>query len=101
MISVEELREIVESHRTHLEVGVEIHRNLEAKFVIEAPKKTRVVSKMSKNIQLGDRVDFPGFGEREVNGWSRCDGIVTVTAGTHLTTFDENERVRIVREVAA
>lgn len=78
---------------------------LQAVVAMDLPEpranKKRVVSKMAKNIQSGDLVDFPAFGQHEVNGWSRSDGIVTVTAGRHLTTFPENERVRVIREVAA
>lgn len=79
-------------------VGQEFQRIL-CEAVPERPTKTRVVTKMAKNIRLGDLVDFPTFGEHEVNGWSRSNGIVTVTAGPHLTTFREDERVRIIREV--
>lgn len=86
--------------RTIAETGEALRKV--AEFPYGQPRsKRRVISKMAKNIQPGDRVDFPVFGEQEVIGWSRKGGVVIVTAGQYMTSFDEDERVRIVREVAA
>lgn len=61
--------------------------------------KRRVVSIMAKNIQPGDLVDFPTFGEQDVSGWSICEGEVMISAGQYFQNFPADQRVRVVREV--
>jgi hypothetical protein len=72
--------------------------------IVDEPEKRprpRVINKMAKNLTAGDIVEFPGNAARlPVNGWSRRDGHVTVSAANQrLATFREDERVRVYREV--
>lgn len=65
-------------------------------------ERLRVITKMAKNVNPGDLIDFPGYGWHEIGGWSQVDGVVSISApGVPMLNFDMNERVRIQRRVVS
>lgn len=64
----------------------------------DAAKKPRVVSRMAKNVQIGDRIEMPDYGWQEVTGLSSSAGRVLFSAqGNRFASFGGNERVRTAR----
>lgn len=65
-----------------------------------ARTKRRVVTKMAKNIEHGDYVEFGDFGWGQVNAWvAQGDEIMIGAPQKPGLTFKATDRVRIQREV--
>lgn len=64
------------------------------------PKKCRVVSKMAKNVNHGDVLNFPDSGWGKVNGWAyfeATDTVVLGAPGVSVRAFPGTQRVRVKR----
>lgn len=59
--------------------------------------RTRVVNKKAKNIQLGDVVLDPRFGEIHVSGWSQQGGHVILSEGTKIVSMHAESYVKLRR----
>lgn len=61
-------------------------------------RKPRTVSKMAKNVQMGDLVELPSFGTVTVGAWCMNGEMVCLGDGGHRNeTVPATQRLRVIR----